>query len=189
MKVRKITPDVRIFKIQTSGAIGLDLYTNKEVIILTKQREVIPTGIAVEIPRGHYLRLAPWSGLSKKGIDVGAGIIDPDYRGEIKALLINNSSDEIKIKKDDRITQVILEKASVPVVEEVKELEKIEHGEKGFGSMNNVQNMNSDMLVFDGSINKHFAKVLIDSGSSGNFIREDFATKSKIPIRKKQNPY
>ena len=50
MKVRKITPDARIPKAQTSGAIGLDLYTNKEVIIPTKQQEVIPTGIAVEIP-------------------------------------------------------------------------------------------------------------------------------------------
>ena len=59
MKVRKITPDARIPKAQTSGAIGLDLHANKEVVIPTKQREVIPTGIAVEIPRGHYLRLAP----------------------------------------------------------------------------------------------------------------------------------
>ena len=55
--------------------------------------------------------------------------------------------------------------------------------------MNNVQNMNSDMLVFDESINKHFAKVLIDSALSGNFIREDFMTKFKISIHKKQNPY
>src|SRR5437588_8900602 len=102
-------------------------------------------------------------------------MIDPDYHGEIKTLLINNSSDEIKIKKDDRITQVILEKASVPVVKEVKKLGNTECGEKSFGSTNNVQNINSDMLVFDRSINKYFAKVLIDSGSSGNFIREDFA--------------
>ena len=49
--------------------------------------------------------------------------------------------------------------------------------------------MNSDMLTFEGNINKHSAKVLIDSSFSGNFVREDFTTKSKIPIRKKYNPY
>ena len=111
-------------------------------------------------------------------------MIDPDYCGEIKTLLINNSSDEIKIKKDDHIAQAILKKASVPVIEEVKKLGNTERREKGFGSMNNVQNMNSDILVFNRSINKHFTKVLIDSGSSENFICEDFMTKSKIPIPK-----
>ena len=57
---------------------------------------------------------------------MGAGVIDPDHRGEIKALIINNSSDEITIKKDDHITQAILEKVSVPVIEEVKELGNME---------------------------------------------------------------
>ena len=116
---------------------------------------------------------------------MGAGVIDPDYRGEIKALIINNSSNEITIKKNDHIAQAILEKASVPVIEEVKELGNTEHREKSFRSMNNVQNMNSNILVFDGSINKHFVKVLIDSSSSENFIHKDFMMKSKILIRKK----
>ena len=55
--------------------------------------------------------------------------------------------------------------------------------------MNNVQNMNSNMLVFDRKINKHFAKVFIDFGLSKNFIYKDFITKSKISIYKKQNLY
>src|SRR3954452_973534 len=147
MKVKKVTPDAKIPQIQSPGAIGLDLHANEEVVIPTKQQEVIPTGIAVEIPRGHYLRITPRSRMSKKGIDIGAGVIDPDYRGEIKALLINNSADEIKIQKHDRIAQAILEKATVPIIEEVPELGKTERGEKGFGSTNNVQDLASDMLT------------------------------------------
>src|SRR3954470_6963749 len=189
MKIKKVTPDAKIPQIQSSGAIGLDLHANKEVVIPIKQREVVPTGIAVEIPRGHYLRIAPRSGMSKKGIDIGAGVIDPDYRGEIKALLINNSAAEIKIQKHDRIAQTILEKSTVPIVEEVKELGETERGIKGFGSTNSIQNINNDMLAFGGKINKHFAKVLIDSGLSGNFIREEFARKSKIRKYKKMDPY
>src|SRR3954468_7713202 len=105
MKVKKVTPDAKIPQIQSPGAIGLDLHANQEVVIPTKQRVVVPTGFAAEIPRGHYLRVTPRSGLSKKGLDIGAGVIDPDYRGEIKALVINNSANDVTIEKQDRISQ------------------------------------------------------------------------------------
>jgi dUTP pyrophosphatase len=97
MKIKRITPDAKVPRTQTEGAIGLDLHANQKVIIQTKQREVVPTGIAAEIPGGHYLRIAPRSGMSKRGLDIGAGVIDPDYRGEIKALVINNSANDITI--------------------------------------------------------------------------------------------
>src|SRR3954462_13008559 len=84
MKVKKVTPDAKIPQIQSPGAIGLNLHANEEVVIPTKQREVVPTGIAVEIPRGHYLRIAPRSGMSKKGIDIGAGVIDLTIPGKSK---------------------------------------------------------------------------------------------------------
>src|SRR4051812_24318219 len=138
MRIKKTTTDTMIPQTQTPGAIGLDLHANKKITIPTKQREVVPTGIAVEVPKGHYLRIAPRSGLSKKGIDIGASVVDPDYRGEIKALLINNSADDVTIQKHDRIAQAILEKATVSTIEEVPELGKTERGEKGFGSTNNV---------------------------------------------------
>src|SRR4051794_33159203 len=112
--------------------------------------------------------------MSKRGLDISAGVIDPNYRGEIKALIINNSANDITIQKHERIAQAILEKATIPIIEETEELGKTERGEKGFGSTNKIYNMNSDMLTFKGIINKHSAKVLIDSGSSGNFIREKF---------------
>src|SRR4051812_48194757 len=189
MRIKKVTPDAKIPQTQTKGAIGLDLHANQEVVIPTKQRVVIPTGIAAEIPRGHYLRVAPRSGLSKKGLDIGAGVIDPDYRGEIKALVINNSANDVTIEKHDRIAQAILERATVPIIEETEELGKTERGKGGFGSTNEIHDMNNDMLTFEGIINKHSAKVLIDSGSSGNFVREKFAKLSQIPLQPKSSPY
>src|SRR3954454_15841303 len=128
MRIKKVTPDAKIPQTQTKGAIGLDLHANQEVVIPTKQQVVVPTGIAAEIPRGHYLRVAPRSGLSKKGLDIGAGVMDPDYRGEIKALVINNSANDVTIEKHDRIAQAILEKATVPIIEETEELGKTERG-------------------------------------------------------------
>src|SRR3954471_6297466 len=189
MKIRKLTPDAKIPRPQTNGAIGLDLYANQKVVIPTKTREVVPTGIAAEIPRGHYLRVAPRSGLSKKGLDIGAGVIDPDYRGEIEALVINNSANDVTIEKHDRITQAILEKAMVPIIEEMEELGNTERGKGGFGSTNEIHHMDNDMLTFNGIINKHSAKVLIDSGSSGNFVREKFANSIQLSLQPKNIPY
>src|SRR3954449_10461692 len=185
MKIRKLTPDAKIPRPQTNGAIGLDLHANHTY----QHARSRPTGIAAEVPGGHYLRIAPRSGLSKKGLDIGAGVIDPDYRGEIKALVINNSANDITIEKHDRIAQAILEKATVPIIEETEELGNTERGEGGFGSTNEIHHMNNDMLTFNGIINKHSAKVLIDSGSSGNFVREKFANFSKLPLQTKNTLY
>src|SRR3954469_21940154 len=189
MRIKKVTLDAKTPQTQTKGAIGLDLHANQEVVIPTKRRVVVPTGIAAEIPRGHYLRVAPRSGLSKKGLDIDAGVIDPDYRGEIKALVINNLANDITIEKHDRIAQAILERATVPIIEETEELGKTERGKGGFGSTNEIHDMNNDMLTFNGIINKHSAKVLIDSGSSGNFVREKFANSVQLPLQLKNIPY
>src|SRR3954462_7199880 len=122
MKIRKLTSDAKIPRPQTNGAIGLDLHANQKVVIPINTREVVPTGIAAEVPGGHYLRIALRSELSKKGLDISAGVIDPDYRREIKALVINNSANDVTIEKHDRIVQAILEKATVPIIEEMEEL-------------------------------------------------------------------
>src|SRR3954469_23916777 len=176
MKIRKLTPDAKIPRPQTNGAIGLDLHANQKVVIPTNTREVVPTGIAAEVPGGHYLRITPRSGLSKKGLNIGAGVVDPDYRGEIKALVINNSANDITIEKHDHIAQAILEKATVPIIEETKELGNTEREKGGFGSTNEIYHMDNDMLTFNRIINKYSAKVLIDSGSSSNFVKENLPT-------------
>jgi dUTP pyrophosphatase len=70
----------------------------------------------------------------KHGIQTGAGVIDPDYTGELKVILFNHGSESFEIKQGDRIAQLILEKCETPLIEEVDELQETKRGERGFGS-------------------------------------------------------
>lgn len=80
-------------------------------------------------------RIAPRSGLAAKNfIDTGAGVIDADYRGQVKVLLFNHSDVDFVIKEHDRIAQLVLERIYTPEVMEVAELEESVRGEGGFGS-------------------------------------------------------
>ena len=88
------------------------------------------------IPEGNYGRIAPRSGLAVNNfICVGAGVIDSDYRGEVKVLLINHDEKiDFKIHYGDRIAQLIIEKYTVTDIEESDELNDTNRGENGFGS-------------------------------------------------------
>ena len=122
----------------TKGSIdsaGYDLYSAEETEILPWKQKVIGTQIAIKVSKGTYGRIAPRSGLAAKhGINVGAGVIDTDYRREVEILLINHSDVKFKIKKGDRIAQLVLEKISLTELNEVSELDEIQQGQKGFGS-------------------------------------------------------
>ncbi|CAL5431783.1 unnamed protein product [Camellia sinensis] len=99
----------------TDGAVGYDLTSIAKYDIPAYGRELISTGLAMEIPCGMYGRIAPRSGLALlHGIDVGAGVIDPDYRGEVKILLFNHNQEEFIVQTGDRIAQIIFEKVSLP---------------------------------------------------------------------------
>lgn len=93
------------------------------------------TGVAVVLPVGTYGRVAPRSGLAvKHGINVGAGVVDPDYTGEVKVLLFNHGVDAFEVKRGDRIAQLILERCETPDVEEVGVIAETARGAGGFGS-------------------------------------------------------
>lgn len=116
-------------------AAGLDLYASEGVTILPGNRALVATGIAVEFPPGNYLRIAPRSGLAvKQGIDVLAGVVDADYRGEVRVALINLGNKDVVIHEGDRIAQAILEKIEVPDVVLVDELSDTTRGAGGYGS-------------------------------------------------------
>lgn len=115
------------------GACGYDLYSAEDVLVNPKSRRLISTGLKMKIDRG-YARIAPRSSLAMKEIDIGAGVIDMDYRGEIKILLINNSYAELSVSKGMRIAQMIFEECHFPTVEEAETLDETERGEGGFGS-------------------------------------------------------
>ena len=118
----------------TCDSAGLDLFSNENGFINPLSRVMISTGIIVKIPMGYYGRIAPRSGLAlKNGIDVLAGVIDSDYRGEIKVILINLSTEIQTIQDGDRIAQLVFCAVEKANLESVIELEITQRGEGGFG--------------------------------------------------------
>ena len=153
LKVKKLEEDAVIPMRMTPRATGYDLFSHEDKILKANDRILIGTGIAIELPKEVYGRLAPISGLAlKKGLGVGAGVIDFDYRGEIKILLLNHSGKEHQIKKGDRIAQLILEKIRIVDIEEVKELSNTDRSNKGFGSINLVMKVKDEERVTEGDL-------------------------------------
>ena len=119
----------------TKESVGLDFYSPANYIIPPYSQLLIPTQIKLGIPLGHYVRLASKSDLAiLHYLHVGAGVIDPDYTGEIKVLLINTAPHAHSIIRGDPIAQLILEKVSIPILKKVKELPSTARGEHGCGS-------------------------------------------------------
>ena len=118
----------------TEGSVGLDFYSPADYIIPPHSQLLIPTQIKLQVPLGHYGRLASKSGLAiLHQLHVGAGVIDPDYTGEIMILLLNTASRVHPIMKGDPIAQLILEKVSIPILRELKELPSTTRGAHGCG--------------------------------------------------------
>lgn len=116
-------------------AAGYDLYAAHEYVIKSKGKEMVKTDLQIALPTGCYGRVAPRSGLAWKNfIDVGAGVIDEDYRGPVNVILFNFGDDDFIIKRGDRIAQLICEKIQQTDIVEVDDLEKTERGANGFGS-------------------------------------------------------
>ncbi|CAG5113702.1 Oidioi.mRNA.OKI2018_I69.chr2.g7792.t1.cds [Oikopleura dioica] len=136
MKFHKLSENATTPSRGSDYAAGLDLYSAEEKIVPAKGRALIKTDIQVALPDGCYGRIAPRSGLAyKKGIDVGAGVVDQDYRGNVGVILFNFGEEEFKVEKGDRIAQFILERIWMPVlVESSEKLEETVRGEAGFGS-------------------------------------------------------
>ena len=117
------------------SAAGLDLYSIEALSLKPKERRLIRTGLAVAIPEGYYGRVAPRSGLAtQKGIDVLAGVIDADYRGEIGCLLYNAGDEIIDLPAQTKICQLIIEKIITPDAIWVESLAETSRGSGGFGS-------------------------------------------------------
>lgn len=106
-----------------------------EYKIPARGKQVVLTDIQIELPTGCYGRVAPRSGLAAKNfIDVGAGVIDEDYRGNVGVVMFNHADEVFEVKKGDRIAQLICEKIFYPDIEEVSTISTTERGAGGFGS-------------------------------------------------------
>jgi dUTP pyrophosphatase len=134
IKFKRLDKDAQLPTRATEGAAGFDIYCNGFYTIAPSVRCLLDTGIAMAIPEGWCGFVMPRSGLAAKhGIDRLAGLIDSDYRGEVKVSLINHGESPVEFKKGDRIAQIIF----VPVMLascEVEEFEDTERGAGGFGS-------------------------------------------------------
>lgn len=119
----------------TDGSAGYDLSSIENVLIDVGSRRLISTGITMKIPKDSYGRIAPRSGLSLHYcLDIGAGVIDSDYTGEIKVLLINNGSSPFQVTCGDRIAQIIFERIYLPEMRSVTSIDETERSSNGFGS-------------------------------------------------------
>lgn len=134
LKYTKLSPFAYdLFKASPSS-VGFDLRAVENVRIDPHSVTCVSTGISIEPPEGTYVRLASRSSLALLGISVEGGVIDPDYRGEIKVIMLNHTKTPVEFEKGMRIAQLIPEKASWPEVVQVVSLDTTERGDKGFGS-------------------------------------------------------
>ena len=135
LRIKKLNDQAFLPVKGSDQAAGYDLFAIEDTTVPARGKILVSTGIAMAIPIGNYGRIAPRSGLACKNfIDVGAGVIDADYRGEVKVLLFNFAEVEFKINVGDRIAQLIIEKYTRTEIEECDDLDATVRGDGGFGS-------------------------------------------------------
>lgn len=127
----------------TEGAAGMDVraFINEPISLQPLQRALVPTGLFIELPFGYEAQIRPRSGLAiKQGITClnTPGTIDSDYRGEIKIILINLSSEAQVINGGDRIAQMVIQKVEKISWEEVPALSETTRSNGGFGSTGKI---------------------------------------------------
>jgi len=122
----------------TAGSAGMDLRANITAVINLEplQRQLVPTGLFIELPQGYEAQVRPRSGMAiNQGITClnSPGTVDSDYRGEIKVILINLSNETQQIKHGDRIAQMVICKVEQASLQLVQHLNETHRGEGGFG--------------------------------------------------------
>jgi len=137
VKIVNISPH-QLPAYETMFSAGMDLraFLSEPVVLKPMQRSLIPTGIFIELPQGHEAQVRPRSGLAAKyGISIvnAPGTIDADYRGEVKVILVNLSSEDFTINDGERIAQMVVAKHERVEWEQVEQLEETQRGAGGFG--------------------------------------------------------
>ena len=137
--IKRLSKEVSLPKYETSGSSGMDLAANIDanINIDPGKTAIIPTGLALSIPKGFEVQIRPRSGLAaKQKISVlnTPGTIDADYRGEIKVILVNLGQETFKVEKGLRIAQMVVCPVVQAQLKEVNDLSETERGKGGFGS-------------------------------------------------------
>lgn len=133
LKVKKLSAYAILPTRATQGSIGYDLYSAVDGIIYPCRRFCCYTDIAIKLPEGCYGRIACRSGLAIKGLSVEAGVVDPDYTGNICVIIHNHSDDPYFLYQGDKIAQLICEQALIPEVAEVQHIDATTRNNRGLG--------------------------------------------------------
>lgn len=135
VKVKRLNKDAKIPMYAHPGDAGLDLYSIEKKVIKPKERTGIRTGISLAIPKGYVGLVWDKSGLAlKEGLTTLAGVCDSGYRGELTVVVLNTSGKNIKIEKDQKVAQFLIQPINNVKIKEVEELDQTSRGEGGFGS-------------------------------------------------------
>ena len=137
--IKRLSKNIPLPKYETEGSSGMDLTANvnKVIEIQPGKSEIIPTGLALSIPKNYEIQIRPRSGLAAKNqltVLNTPGTIDADYRGELKVILINLSEKKFYVEKGLRIAQMVLCPVIKAELEEADELDETKRGSGGFGS-------------------------------------------------------
>lgn len=135
LRVKRLHPDAILPRRETPEAAGLDLFAVEDKTIRARRHDVVPTGIAVALPPNCVGLIWPRSGLAfRNGIDTLAGVVDSDYRGEVRVVLMNHADEDYAVKKGDRIAQLLVQKIERLATVETDHLPESHRSDKGFGS-------------------------------------------------------
>ena len=158
LKLKRLSEYTHLPSRETNGSVGADLVAAHDTVIQAKSKATVSTDLAVLAPEGYYRRVAPRSGLSKRGIDLGGGVVDLDYRGNVGIILINSGNQDFIATRGDRVAQLIAEACCIPDIVEVDFLPTTARGASGLGSTGlttrpplHIKSTRHDRLCFLGS--------------------------------------
>lgn len=137
LRVVKLSSRATVPTRATEGSAGYDLASSEDVVVPKRGRALISTHLSIMMPKNTYGRISSRSGHSlKNGIEIGAGVLDSDFRGHVKVLMYNHSDTDFQVTQGMNIAQLICEVIVTPQVTETSGLPETERGAKGFGSSN-----------------------------------------------------
>ena len=137
VKIKRLDPELPLPRKATPGSSGFDIYSRVDLVIKPGEIKGVPSGVILEIPEGYEVQVRPRSGLAlKHGVSIlnAPGTIDADYRGEVMVILFNFSNRPFRIKRGERIAQIVPMKLPEVKLVEVNNLTLTSRGSGGFGS-------------------------------------------------------
>ncbi len=138
IKIKKLKENAVVPSYAHPGDAGMDLYSTENYIVPAGKRQLVSTGISMELPVGYWANIRGKSGLAhKKGISILGGVIEYTYRGEYGVIVLNTGDEDFVINTGDKVAQVIVTPVATANIEVVEELSDSSRGAGGFGSTGN----------------------------------------------------